>query len=1183
LKRLILPFLFLLTGYTVAAQIVNIPDTNFKKALLQHSPVIDTNGDGQIQVSEAAGITYLAVPSSNISSLEGVKAFVNLVRLHCSDNKLTTLDVDGLSQLETLICGFNLFSTIQPTGLGNIKELDLGANNPLLTSVNLSGMASLTRISCSGICPLLTSVNLYNMPALQHVEFRNTEAVNSFSVRNNANLRILELYGNSSLSMLDLTGCNGLQYLMCGSCNFKAFELGGLPELVHFSCNNNPIKRIDVSKNPKLTVIYCYESDSLQSINLKNGQPGRPAIVATMCNNLRYVCADEDDVLPLLNEFISVNLFNVQVNPYCSFTPGGQYNTIKGTIRYDTNGNGCDPADSLLKNLKVKINDAANTFYTTLQADGSYSWYSYSGNFNVVPQLESAYFSFSPISATANFSAANGSVATRDFCLAKIGTVKDLSVVIVPVGRARPGFGAHYQIIYRNKGTETLSGQIDLEYDQSKMTLTSALPVADSQFTNQLHWKFTDLQPFQSKTIDVYFTLAVPPVNNIGDILPFVATISPLTGDITPADNRFALEQVIVGSYDPNDKTCLEGRAIHISKAGEYVHYLVRFQNMGTDTADNIVVKDTLSSNFDWNSVELLQTSHPCTLRQTKGNILEFIFKDILLPAKIQNEPASNGYVLFKVKSKSTLIIGDSLANSAAIYFDFNPPVITNTTITKYVEGVTVNLGSDISICGSSTILNASNSGARFLWNTGDTLQTLSVTSSGTYWVQVTNTYGFSASDTIYVTLKPLPAVNLGPDITQCGGTVTLDAGNAGSTYLWSNGATTQHINVTTSGTYIAKVTNTAGCANADTIHVNINAMPTVYLGADITQCGGSAVLYAGNTGSSYLWSNGAASQSITIAASGTYFVKVTNTAGCSNADTINVTINPLPVVNLGADITQCGGTVTLNAGNTGSNYLWSNGATTQNINVTTSGTYFVKATNAFGCSKADTINITINPVPLVNIGPDVSFCTGSSITLNAGNIGSLYLWNTGATSRQLTISQGGTYAVRVINAFGCSASDTILVTKLALPILQFSLPDTLYANDAPITLAATPGGGQFTGTGVSAGKFNPQNGTGRYSLQYSYTDAFGCSAATSADVVVIAAVNKINIYPNPSHGNFTIVAGRELRNSILTIRTPSGQLAGRYTITAMQQSMRIALAPGIYNFTFSNSTITETKRIVVL
>jgi hypothetical protein len=400
---------------------------------------------------------------------------------------------------------------------------------------------------------------------------------------------------------------------------------------------------------------------------------------------------------------------------------------------------------------------------------------------------------------------------------------------------------------------------------------------------------------------------------------------------------------------------------------------------------------------------------------------------------------------------------------------------------------------------------------------------------------------------------------------------------------LWSNGATTQTITVTASGNYGVKVTNTDGCFKSDTIQVTINPLPTVNLGADITQCGGTVTLNAANPGSSYLWSTGATTQNITATASGIYHVKVTNANGCFKSDTIQVTINPLPTVNLGSDIVQCGGSVTLNAGNTGSSYLWSNSATAQSLTVTTSGAYSVKVTNTFGCSKADTINVTINPLPVVNLGADANFCAGNIVLLDAGNAGAAYLWNTGAITRQLTVSQGGQYSVRVTNTAGCAAADTIQLTQRALPVVQLSLPDTLFVNDAPVAVLVQPAGGQFTGAGIVNGRFDAAAaGQGRHTIRYNYTDAFGCSNQATATVVVLTAVDKVKVYPNPNRGNFTVVASRALRYGSLTVVTPAGQVMGRFALTAFVQQLRVSLQPGVYYLKFSNNGFAETRRMLV-
>ncbi len=246
---------------------------------------------------------------------------------------------------------------------------------------------------------------------------------------------------------------------------------------------------------------------------------------------------------------------------------------------------------------------------------------------------------------------------------------------------ARPGFNAAYTLVHKNRGTTTLSGNVAVNFDNSKMNFVSATENVTTQSTGQLIWNYNTLQPFESRTITVTFNLLPPPVNNIGDTIIYLAAITPSANDETAFDNSFILPQTVIGSFDPNDKQCLEGSKIDISKIGDYLHYQIRFQNEGTDTAFNIVVADTLSDKLDWNTFEFIGSSHTCN-PQLKNNKAEFFFENINLPYKAINEPASNGWVAFKIKPKPSVVIGDSLNNSAAIYFDFNLPVITNTATT---------------------------------------------------------------------------------------------------------------------------------------------------------------------------------------------------------------------------------------------------------------------------------------------------------------------------------------------------------------------------------------------------------------------------------------------------------------------------------------------------------------------
>ncbi|MBI4931182.1 MAG: T9SS type A sorting domain-containing protein, partial [Bacteroidetes bacterium] len=192
-------------------------------------------------------------------------------------------------------------------------------------------------------------------------------------------------------------------------------------------------------------------------------------------------------------------------------------------------------------------------------------------------------------------------------------------------------------------------------------------------------------------------------------------------------------------------------------------------------------------------------------------------------------------------------------------------------------------------------------------------------------------------------------------------------------------------------------------------------------------------LLDAGNPGDTYLWSDASTDQTLTAFSTGTYSVVVTDANGCTGSDAADITINTPPTVNLGADVTQCGGTVLLDDGNPGPFYhLWNTGATTQTIIVTTTGTYSVVVTDANGCTGSDEADVTINSAPVISAGSDVTICGGSTNLTASGGVS--YVWSTGATTAGITVSPSGTttYTVTGTDANGCSASDMVTVTIFA-------------------------------------------------------------------------------------------------------------------------------------------------------
>ncbi|MNY06630.1 hypothetical protein D3C86_1393940 [compost metagenome] len=173
--------------------------------------------------------------------------------------------------------------------------------------------------------------------------------------------------------------------------------------------------------------------------------------------------------------------------------------------------------------------------------------------------------------------------------------------------------------------------------------------------------------------------MEIPAVIN-GDILYYTASIATANTDIDMYNNTFTLNQTVVGSYDPNDKTCLEGTAVPVTAVGKYVHYLIRFENTGTYPAENVVVTDMIdATKFEINTLEPISGSHPYITR-IKGQKVEFIFENINLPF---SDATNDGYIMFKIKTKTNLGVGSTFTNEAKIYFDYNLPIVTNLASTS--------------------------------------------------------------------------------------------------------------------------------------------------------------------------------------------------------------------------------------------------------------------------------------------------------------------------------------------------------------------------------------------------------------------------------------------------------------------------------------------------------------------
>ncbi|MBK7108124.1 MAG: T9SS type A sorting domain-containing protein [Bacteroidetes bacterium] len=432
--------------------------------------------------------------------------------------------------------------------------------------------------------------------------------------------------------------------------------------------------------------------------------------------------------------------------------------------------------------------------------------------------------------------------------------------------------------------------------------------------------------------------------------------------------------------------------------------------------------------------------------------------------------------------TKSDLAAGNYIVLVNCYYSssDYTPYTLTNTYCP---DAITIDAEGETTLCeGESVILTTPDHHWSYLWNDGSTTETNAVTLAGDFSLTIDNGDGcVRTSNTLAVDVTPNPVAVLEADgpTTFCeGGSVTITANVPGSpdSYLWSNGETTSSITVSESGDYSVTIYKNDCSAISDPIAITVNPNPTATVNADgsTTLCEGEDVMLTANTASSYLWSNGETTQSITVSESGNYSVTITNENSCTNeSDAVAVTVNPIPVatISAGGDTEFCeGGSVMLTA-SSGDSYLWSTGQTSASISATSEGSYSVTVTEN-GCSATSSntdVTVNANPTPSISADGPTTFCEGGSVNLSVDSYFDI-VWSTGENTESINVNEAGVYNVTVTDDNGCmgTSSDVTVTTEVCTELVIFADGPTTFCEGGSVILSSSEEAGNVWNTGAT-------------------------------------------------------------------------------------------------------------------
>lgn len=991
------------------------------------------------------------------------------------------------------------------------------------------------------ICVGQEEVDLSVLPTFENYEWSTGETAGTVSVVDP---------GTYSVTVTDFLGCTSSGQYSIGSAPFPEPEI----PVPAASCPGNPVA-LSVNGGPFETYEW---SDGSMDLETTVSQGGTYAVTVT--NDEGCTASDEIEVVfsggPLAN--ITAAPFNCSSSTTLTASGGHSYEWSTGettaTISVDTSGTftvivedvaGCtDSADVVidLPNLPVVVisgsTELCNAASGQLSATAGFENYNWSNGENTAEINVSQTGTYSVTITDINGCTATASqtvsespppqpevVGPSGFCegeIAILGLTQPFSQIIWSNNEATQSISVAqsgtYTVTVTNAAGCTGTDQLTVNSIPSPAVTIAG----DTAICNGSTSVFSIPNIYSQINWSTGATTDSISINSSGN---YQVTVTDANGCTASAEQVLEISApplpVILATADP----C--GGEVVLDVGSGFSTYL--WSNNGTTSFINVTSDDEYSVTVGdamgciGTAVESVTVPSPPAI-------------DIAAPAAICEDGvatlvADGGFELYEWSNgETTATITDQPPGSySVIATDANGcTAVASQTVDTFPSPNAVITG-PVSICtGSTAELTVSGNFTQVIWNTGASAPTINVAQADAYSVIVSDANGCTAmaEHELEVGISLSPTINT--TSVSCDGWATLDAGGGFSDYIWSNGESTQNINVDNDGIYAVTVNDGTGCTGEAELTVNLPIPPEVEIMGILSICTGSSTLLSVPDNFTQIsWSTGETTPVISVSAEGLYAVTITDANSCTAIDSQLLEVTNSLAVNIESDLGDCDGTATLDAGNGYDAYLWSDGSTDPTLVIGNNGPYEVTVTDVNGCTGTGEIEVIIPDLPVVIIAGEPTFCEGSTTVLATADDFEQYLWSTGETTSAILVNQGGSYSVTVVDANGCTAADAWDLEELAIDYTyvqneacsaqdtgtvellftnQFGCDSIVFVNTtlAPsqsmsISLTACPGEfAEYNGNLIAAGATE----------QFIYSAANGCDSIVSVTAIELPAVS---------------------------------------------------------------------------